>query len=240
MGPLGYCHKIEPSEPDYRCPCCGHVGPPASTPVLWGELVAQWELSPLEAESIDRREGQRCTNCLAPLRSGSLALAITRHHDWTGTLASWVATKPTLRVLEINRAGELTPWLAQLPGHRLVEYPEIDMERMPFESGTWDLIVHSDTIEHVDQPVAALRECRRLLRAGGRMCCTTPIVPGRLSRRRDGLVASYHGSETDQIYRVVTEYGADFWVQLFDAGFTQMALDSLQWPDAVAITAAAP
>jgi ubiquinone/menaquinone biosynthesis C-methylase UbiE len=111
---------------------------------------------------------------------------------------------------------------------------------MPFESGTWDLIVHSDTIEHVDQPVAALRECRRLLHAGGRMCCTIPIVSGRLSRRRDGLVPSYHGSETDRIYRVVTEYGADFWVQLFDAGFTHLALDSLQWPDAVAITASAP
>jgi SAM-dependent methyltransferase len=201
--------------------------------------VVEWGLSSLEAQSIDRREGQCCTSCLVPLRSASLAQAIMRQYDWTGTFVAWVATKPTLRVLEINRAGELTPWLAKLPGHRLVEYPDINMECMPFESGTWDLIVHSDTIEHVDDPIAALRECRRLLHADARMCCTTPIVPGRLSRRREGLAPSYHGSEMVPIYRVVTEYGADFWVQLFDAGFTNVALDSLQWPDAVAITARA-
>jgi len=69
------------------------------------------------------------------------------------------------------------------------------------------------------------------------MCFTIPIVPGRLTRRRDGLAPSYHGQVQDNAYLVMSEYGADFWTQLLDAGFGMVELVALQWPEAVAIIA---
>jgi Methyltransferase domain len=74
------------------------------------------------------------------------------------TLREFVASPDSrdLQVLEINPAGSLNPTLRRLRGHRLVEYPEVDMLKMPYETGTFDLIVHSDTLEHVPDPIAAL------------------------------------------------------------------------------------
>jgi SAM-dependent methyltransferase len=205
--------------------------------VLWPKLIDEWELSPAEAESVNRREGQLCPTCMATLRSSSLALAITRSRGWRGSLDSLVMSGPRLRVLEVNRAGDLTPWLEQLSGHRLVEHPDVDLQSMPFGDRTWDLIVHSDTLEHVDDPVSALGECARMLDSGGALCFTVPIIPGRMTRRRDALPPSHHGTDEDPIYRVVTEYGADFWPQLFEADFDHVELVPLQWPDAVAVIA---
>jgi hypothetical protein len=65
------------------------------------------------------------------------------------TLREFVASPDSrdLQVLEINPAGSLNPTLRRLRGHRLVEYPEADMLKMPYETATFDLIVHSDTLD---------------------------------------------------------------------------------------------
>src|SRR6202023_1840527 len=157
------------------------------------------------------------TGCGVHLGSSALAAAILWWVHWDGSFQSWVARKPSLRVLEINKAGDLTPWLEQLANHQLVEYPDVDMQELPFADDQWDLILHSDTLEHVDDPRAALIECRRVMVPSGAMCFTIPIIAGRLSRRRDHMPPSYHGSTTDRVYKVITEYGADFWVSVLDA-----------------------
>jgi SAM-dependent methyltransferase len=205
--------------------------------VLWQTLINEWGLSQLEAASVNRREGQRCPQCGVALRSAALALAILHHAGWRGTFDTWTSSSPQLRILEINRAGQLTPWLDRIDGHLLVEHPDVDMHQLSFPDAGWDLVVHSDTLEHVDDPTTALAECRRILAPGGALCFTIPILGNRLTRRRDGLPPSYHGSESDPAYLVVTEYGADFWTQVLDSGFTTLQLDALQWPDAIALTA---
>ena len=43
-------------------------------PVLWPELISDWQLSAKEAEYIDHQQGKRCTHCGANLRSIALAL----------------------------------------------------------------------------------------------------------------------------------------------------------------------
>jgi SAM-dependent methyltransferase len=206
-------------------------------PVLWPSLIDEWGLSDSEAASVDRREGQQCPQCGAPLRSAALALAILHHAGWPGTFDTWTSTSAPRRILEINRAGQLTPWLERIDGHLLVEHPDVDMQRLSFPDGVWDLVVHSDTLEHVEDPLTALAECRRILAPGGALCFTIPIIGNRLTRRREGLPPSHHGSESDLAYLVVTEYGADFWTQVFDSGFTSLRVDALQWPDAIALTA---
>jgi SAM-dependent methyltransferase len=220
------------------CVVCGSTAPSVVDAVLWPSLVDEWELSESEAASVDRREGQRCPQCGAALRSAALALAILHHVDWPGTFDTWTSSSLPLRILEINLAGQLTPWLDRIDGHLLVEHPDVDMQQLSFLDGGWDLVVHSDTLEHVDDPVRALAECRRILAPGGALCFTIPIIGTRLTRRRDALPPSHHGSESDPAYLVVSEYGADFWTQVLDAGFTTVRIDALQWPDAVGLTAA--
>lgn len=219
------------------CVVCGSVAQPIAAPVLWPGLVAEWGLSESEAASVDRREGQQCPDCRTGLRSAALAAAILRHVDWPGTFDAWTSSEAPLSILEINRAGQLTPWLERLGQHRLVEYPEVDMHNIDCPEGSWDLVVHSDTVEHLEDPLRALAECRRVLAPGGALCFTIPIITARMTRRRDGLPPSYHGTEIDPSYLVITEYGADFWTQAFDAGFTALSISALQWPDAIALTA---
>jgi SAM-dependent methyltransferase len=45
---------------------------------------------------------------------------------------------------------------------------------LPFAPETFDAVVASSVLEYVDDPVAVLRECRRVLRPGGVMLCTVP------------------------------------------------------------------
>lgn len=190
---------------------------------------------------INRQQGTVCVGCGANLRSIALALAITRTFGHEKTLAEWVtsidATK--LSVLELNAAGSLTPWLQRLPGHIEAHYPDVDMQSMPFASGSFDLVLHSDTLEHVPDPVRGLAECRRVLRTGGACCFTVPMVIGRLTLSREGLPPSFHGTANRQLtdYLVYTEYGADTWRHAMEAGFGEVRLVKAEFPAAIALAA---
>lgn len=45
---------------------------------------------------------------------------------------------------------------------------------LPFRDGSFDIVLMADVIEHLEDPVAAVRECSRVLCAGGRLLVTTP------------------------------------------------------------------
>ena len=49
-----------------------------------------------------------------------------------------------------------------------------DWRILPFEAKTFDAVVAASVLEYVDDPVAVLRECRRVLRPGGVVLCTVP------------------------------------------------------------------
>lgn len=222
------------------CPVCGGIDF-SYREVLWPELVSDWQLSPAEAHYINRQQGYCCIGCSNNLRSMALADAILRAYDFQGTLMEFVGRDfaKTLRVLEINEAGHLSSIFARLPGHRLVRFPEYDMTNLSFASDTFDLVVHSDTLEHVLNPIAALSECRRVLAGGGRCIFTVPIVVGRPTRSRAGLKNSYHGTQerTDLDYIVHSEFGADVWKYVIEAGFISVRIHSLEYPSALAIEA---
>jgi SAM-dependent methyltransferase len=219
------------------CAVCGSSATPTQVEVLWPELIAQWDLSERHVALIDRREGCSCPDCGSSVRSAALAASILKCQHWSGTFDSWSISGTDLRVLEINPAGNLTRWLSRLPNHRLVEYPEVDMQQMDIPDASFDLVVHSDTLEHVADPVKALTECRRVLSSQGALLFTIPIVPDRLTRQRHGEPPSYHGTLSSPEYLVMTEYGADFWTQALDAGFSELRLDGKYWPVTVVLIA---
>ena len=171
----------------------------------------------------------------------TLAAAVTRAFGFIGSLKDF-CKNPGIRqltVIEINPAKNLSPFLQALPKHALHCFPELNMQQMSFPDSSIDLIIHSDTLEHIPDSKAALKECWRVLRPGGHLFYTVPIVVGRLTRTRRGLPPSYHGkpgvNRDDCV--VQTEYGADFWCEIFHAGFREVSLTSLIFPASVAIHA---
>lgn len=209
--------------------------------VLWADLVTQWSLSEREAQYINVQQGTSCTTCGANVRSIALAEAILRYARVPLTLIEWAAghAAQSYSLLEINEAGSLTNVLRKLAGHRLVQYPEYDMMALPFGNGSFDLVVHSDTLEHVPDPVQALRECRRILRRGGACIFTVPVVLGRLTRSRKGLPVSLHGrqGDGDVSMTVHTEFGADVWCQVLDSGFDDCRVVPYRYPAGIALVA---
>ena len=223
------------------CVCCGENQFGVAT-ILWDALIAEWELNPQEAVYIDRQQGLHCQVCYSNFRSMALAHAIMVNFRFSGHFTTFIKQPhiQQLKILEINEAGSLTKFLSEVPGHLFIQYPEFDMMNLPFANDTFDVITHSDTLEHVPDPIAALSECCRLLKPGGRLAFTVPIVVDRLTRSRRDLPPSYHGYPGDERrsdFRVHTEYGADLWKQVMQAGFLECRIIALEYPAAIALVA---
>lgn len=221
------------------CPVCG-AEQISQKPVIWDDLAHAWELSTEEVDYIDQQQGEICVHCGCNLRSRTLAGALLDHLGSKTTLQTWVrwsGAVSRMRMLELNPAGSLSPYLQRLPRSLLACYPEVDMQHMPYEDASWDLVLHSDVLEHVADPRLALLECYRVLRPGGALIYTIPIVYGRMTRSRQGMPPSYHGDATmaRQDWLVQTEYGADFWLQPMLAGFRKLTLYCLHGPQSLAI-----
>jgi SAM-dependent methyltransferase len=209
--------------------------------ILWDDLINEWQLTKAETAYINRQQGEACITCGANLRSVALANAIRSARE-TDELLGNFALSPEgqdVSILEINEAGSLSPTLRLFPRYIFGAYPEVDMHAIPYPGETFDLVIHSDTLEHVENPVHALQECRRVLKPGGALCFTVPIIVGRMTRNRAGLPPSYHGNpktSTDDL-TVKHEFGADAWTYVIEAGFTSITLNSVEYPSAIAFRA---
>lgn len=209
--------------------------------VLWSELIATWQLSPCEVDYVNRQQGFHCLACRNNLRAMALADAILQSFNYSGSMAQFVGSDigRGLKVLEINEAGNLTRFLKMLPKHQLVQFPEHDMSNLSFDDELFDLVIHSDTLEHVPNPERGLSECHRVLRDNGKCIFTVPIIADRMTRTRVGLAPSYHGNsgEPAEDQLVHTEFGANVWQVVLKAGFISCEIFSLEYPAAQAIIA---
>src|SRR5436309_12576242 len=131
-----------------RCPCCGGHDF-VRMKVLWPALIEGWGLSEFETRLIEEQQGLSCSSCKANLRAMALAIAIMRVFHVRGLFRSFDLQRPWLRVLEVNQVNGLERFLHRLPRHTLTTYPAVDFMNLPMADNSYDLVVHSEVLEHV-------------------------------------------------------------------------------------------
>jgi hypothetical protein len=222
-----------------RCDACGRFGPMLyRRRVVPPRLEALWGLSPVLAEALARKESCECWACGAKLRARRLARVLLERYPVSEpprparSVRDWARSPETqaLRIAEINRIEGLHEALRGLPGLAYSEYLEgvpsgtvlngvrcESLAKLSYANESLDLVLTSETLEHVPDLEIALAEIRRVLRPGGRHLFTVPLLPGvpRTYRRTDRIC--HPGGDTG--YPVVTEFGADLPEILHRAGF---------------------
>lgn len=224
-----------------KCPVCGEKDFSCKK-VLWHDLIESWGLLPFEVDYINRQQGFQCNVCKNNLRAMGLTHAILDKYHFKGSLMQFVESHVAheLKILEINPAGNLTKIFKKLPNHRLISYPQYNMmDLCNIDDNTFDLVIHSDTLEHVNDPVKALFECCRVMKNKASCIYTVPLVVDRLSRSRSGLKKSFHGNALCCLddYVVHTEFGADAWKFAIKAGFLKVEIHSFEYPASLTIVA---
>ena len=224
-----------------NCPVCSNNKFEQSN-VIKQRLVDEWELNPEEAIYINKQQGYHCSKCFSNFRSMTLAHSIMQYFSIKGNFQQIIYSKigRKKKLLEINEAGNLHEIFKKFKNYVFAEYPMIDIQKLPYKDNSFDIIVHSDTLEHIKNTARALNECYRVLKPNGALFYTIPIINGRMTRRRDNLCKSFHGNQDEsqgEDYLVWTEYGADFWVELNKAGFNEIRLFTLGDETSLAICA---
>lgn len=218
-----------------RCSCCGRVGPmllrPRSIPP---KLVAMWGLSAREARALVRKETLLCLFCGAKLRARRLSRVIIESFPVADpcptSLREWAARSETrqLRIAEINLLEGVHEALLGLPLLKVSDFrseapdiPDEDLTGLSYENESFDLVLTSETLEHVPDLDAALAEIRRVLTTGGLHIFTVPVRPEltrTVPRSELGPPICHPGG--DRGYPVFTEFGTDLVSVLDRAGFS--------------------
>ncbi|WP_327050496.1 methyltransferase domain-containing protein [Halomicrococcus gelatinilyticus] len=91
----------------------------------------------------------------------------------------------------------------KLGKHDPVSFYRGDAERLPFRDDTFDVVWSSGSIEYWPDPVATLRDMRRVTRPGGRVLVVGPNYPktGVMQKVADAIMLFYDRDEADRMFR---------------------------------------
>lgn len=229
-----------------RCTACGERAIYIPGRPVDERLAGEWQLTADEWADMNAREGMVCGSCRCNARARYFGEVIgawaRRACGAPGTPFSACAASPafqSLVVAEINASHGLHQFLARSAGVRYSEFgstdpsvPDESLLELSYPDDTFDLVLTSDTLEHVPDLGQALAEIRRVLKPGGVHLCTVPVLMSRAKTVQraelgtDGVVRhreppSYHAgpvADADD-YLVFFEFGGDFASRLSDAGF---------------------
>ncbi len=203
----------------------------AETRFVRNSWVLPRELARIAPEGFADRESLLCASCGSSKRVRLLADVLLEHYGSGARSIAGLVEEDAFRrldVVELNAVGRMHAVLASLPRLTYAEYPEQDIQALTYPDATFDLVLTSETLEHVPDVRRALAETRRVLRRGGRHVFTVPVDP-RLerSRSREGLEPVHHGRGGGPFALVTrrndmlayTDFGRDVPDLLREAGF---------------------
>ncbi len=222
------------------CSVCGHEGSNfLFEEVISDKLAYDWKLPDKERHKQNKKESDFCPLCHNSTRTRLLASAMmqAKPMENSKTLKEWVknAAKVDFSLLEINICGNMHPFLRNLPKLKASDYNPggwkrrlqyyfsgigfQDITALTYESGMFDMVIHSEVLEHVYDVDKALSECKRVLKPDGVCLFTVPILLFRKTKKRaeirngktyNILLPSYHGTTDVSDYLVYWEFGKDF------------------------------
>ncbi len=186
------------------CPVCGRRTLHTRQHPLSQHLIDEWGLPDRWTLAFNEREGFCCGGCGSSLRSRHLALVLVEELNTRlrtrSICLSELARSPDfqgLHIAEVNAAGSLHRFLAEAPNLAYSEYssksphiPSEDLMHLSYASDSFDLVLHSETLEHVPDVCRALDELWRVLRPGGLNVFTIPVLWDRLVTRRRAQLES--------------------------------------------------
>lgn len=108
-----------------------------------------------------------------------------------------------------------------LPNH---EFVEADFTAMPFEHASFDVVLSVHALQFADDPVAALREWRRVARPGGRMSLSVPGPTERTPWSIYNEAYERHGVRTARVTDYPTQSTLRQWAEA--AGWSSIASDA--------------
>jgi SAM-dependent methyltransferase len=184
--------------------------------------------------------GIRCLRC------GASAITLS-------LMAVLVETRPGFRgesVYELSARGPLYTFLRRRvrdltaseyfddvpPGQYRGSVLCQDVQRLTFADGTFDVCTSTEVFEHVAEDRQAFGEIRRVLKPGGQLMFTVPLMSQHETVERARLEGGrlvhllppeYHGDHVRGRARVLTfrNYGLDVIERLRAAGFSDAAID---------------
>ena len=193
------------------------------------------------------RETYRCKTCKASLREREQAQSILScfGHLNANTLTDLAANEgfKWLAVYEPGTIGPFRKVFRQLPNYHqsdyyadtdrskaTLEFPHQSLEELSYPDQYFDLIITSDILEHVRNPMRAFAETYRVLKSGGYHVFTIPLqdpIPPKTISRVDVsgdidvplLPEHYHGNGKGGRSLVYNDFGRDIIEMLSAVGF---------------------
>jgi SAM-dependent methyltransferase len=201
-----------------RCPFCG-----------WSVMVR-----------LARDEtGVRCVRCGASpvhLAVGHALRRLVPRLD-ASEVCELSARGPLARYLRRHaRRTALSEYLPDVPSGTVRDGVRCeDVQHLRYADAGFDLVTHTEVLEHVADDARAFAELRRVLRPGGLMVFTVPLHEGPTRERArlcNGEIEhlqppAYHGDPLrgGAAILVFRDYGTDIVARLLDAGFAEAGIE---------------
>ncbi|MFC1675665.1 class I SAM-dependent methyltransferase [Planctomycetota bacterium] len=81
------------------------------------------------------------------------------------------------KILDVSSSGSFTSMIdADNSEVTETSYPEVDMQSLPFDEGSFDVVISDQVIEHLENPQKAIDESYRVLKKGGMAIHTSCFI----------------------------------------------------------------
>ena len=207
--------------------------------IITPQLQKAWGISDDLVTAFNHKESMFCEHCGGSLRIRRLAAVLIetlseRTRKFYKSFRELLKDEEfqRLKIAEINSCGALHSYLKDHPNLNYSEWvPDVkpgevhdgvrceDLQCLTYPDNCFDIILTSETLEHVPNPDRAWREIYRTLKGGGYHIFTIPIIPSRWQTiqraefvkgaRKEVFAPAYHGDWGREDVFVYTDFGMD-------------------------------